>query len=78
MTDNLRGAVLMSLAMAGFALEDMFIKLLADTLPVGQILVLLGAGGHSHLAQSPIAKGNKCFRPHCLHLRCCCAMPLKL
>ncbi len=45
MSDNLRGALLMSLAMAGFALEDMFIKLLADTLPVGQILLALGMGG---------------------------------
>ncbi len=45
MSDNLRGALLMALAMAGFALEDMFIKLLADAIPVGQILVLLGAGG---------------------------------
>ncbi len=45
MSDNLRGALLMAMAMAGFALEDMFIKLLADALPVGQILVLLGVGG---------------------------------
>ncbi len=45
MTDNLRGALLMALAMAGFSLEDMFIKLLADALPVGQILVMLGLGG---------------------------------
>lgn len=43
--DNLRGSVLMILAMAGFALEDMFIKLLADSLPIGQILWMLGAGG---------------------------------
>jgi drug/metabolite transporter (DMT)-like permease len=45
MSDNLRGALLMTLAMAGFALEDMFIKLLAGTIPVGQILVMLGASG---------------------------------
>lgn len=45
MTDNLRGAVFMTLAMAGFALEDMFIKLLSETLPVGQVLAFLGAGG---------------------------------
>lgn len=45
MSDNLRGALLMALAMAGFALEDMFIKLLADALPVGQILLFLGLGG---------------------------------
>ena len=45
MSDNLRGAVLMSLAMAGFAFEDMFIKLLAGALPLGQILIMLGLGG---------------------------------
>ena len=45
MTDNLRGALFMSLAMAGFAVEDMFIKLLSGALPVGQVLVLLGVGG---------------------------------
>lgn len=45
MTDNLRGAILMTLAMAGFALEDMFIKALAGAMPVGQILLLLGLGG---------------------------------
>lgn len=45
MSDNLRGALLMALAMAGFALEDMFIKLLAGALPVGQILLVLGIGG---------------------------------
>ncbi|MCH8467476.1 MAG: DMT family transporter [Roseinatronobacter sp.] len=45
MSDNLRGALLMVLAMAGFALEDMLIKLLAGTVPVGQILMLLGFGG---------------------------------
>jgi len=42
---NARGAVLMILAMAGFAVEDMFIKLMAGALPVGQILILIGAGG---------------------------------
>ncbi len=45
MTDNLRGAILMTIGMAGFALEDMFIKLLSDTVPVGQVLALLGVGG---------------------------------
>lgn len=35
----------MVLAMLGFALEDMFIKLLADALSVGQILIMLGIGG---------------------------------
>lgn len=43
--DNLRGASLMVLSMLGFAIEDMFIKLTADALPVGQILAILGFGG---------------------------------
>ncbi len=42
---NLRGSVLMVLAMAGFALEDMFIKRLAETMPVGQIIAVIGLGG---------------------------------
>lgn len=42
---NFRGSVLMALAMAGFALEDMFIKLAAETLPAGQVLLVLALGG---------------------------------
>ncbi|MGY6706677.1 DMT family transporter [Roseinatronobacter sp.] len=63
MTDNLRGAVLMSLAMAGFALEDMFIKLLADALPVGQILVLLGLGGAVAFGIIAHRKGQQVLSP---------------
>ena len=43
--DNMRGIILMVLGMAGFAAEDMFIKLAASSLPVGQILVVLGFFG---------------------------------
>ena len=43
--DNVRGSVLMIIAMFGFAVEDMFIKQMAGALPVGQILILLGIGG---------------------------------
>ncbi len=45
MSDNMRGSVLMVVAMALFALEDMFIKLLSAALPVGQILMVLGTAG---------------------------------
>lgn len=45
MTDNLRGSLLMVLAMALFALEDMLIKLLSASFPVGQIIAFLGVGG---------------------------------
>jgi len=43
--DNLRGAILMVLAMAAFALEDMFFKAATSSIPVGQALVIFGLGG---------------------------------
>lgn len=63
MSDNLRGAVLMALAMAGFAVEDMFIKLLADALPVGQILLALGLGGSVAFAGVAMRKGQQIYSP---------------
>jgi drug/metabolite transporter (DMT)-like permease len=45
MSDNFRASLLMVITMAGFSVEDLFIKLLAATVPVGQILFLLGCGG---------------------------------
>jgi drug/metabolite transporter (DMT)-like permease len=43
--ENLRGILFMILAMAGFALEDLFIKLLSSHLPVSQILIIIGFSG---------------------------------
>jgi drug/metabolite transporter (DMT)-like permease len=43
--DNLRGALLMILAMAGFAVEDAFVKTVTRTVPMGQVLIYIGAGG---------------------------------
>lgn len=43
--ENLRGILLMTLAMATFALCDMFIVLASDSLPPGQIMVIFGAFG---------------------------------
>lgn len=43
--DNLRGAALMTVSMFGFALEDMFIKLMAGAMPPWQIIAILGIGG---------------------------------
>lgn len=43
--DNLRGIGWMILAMAGFAIEDAFIKQAALSIPTGQILMVIGAGG---------------------------------
>ena len=43
--ENLRAIALMVLSMAGFAIEDMLIKIIALEMPTGQFLVLIGAGG---------------------------------
>ena len=43
--DNLRGSLLMIASMAGFAVEDMFLKSAAGALPVGQILMIFGTAG---------------------------------
>ncbi len=43
--DNLRGALIMALSMLGFAIEDMFIKLMGSEIPIGQIIFILGVGG---------------------------------
>ena len=43
--ENLRGIVLMVASMAGFAIEDMFIKWASASVPTGQILILLSAFG---------------------------------
>ncbi len=43
--ENLRGILFMVLAMGGFAIEDLFIKLLSTHVPVSEILIFLGFGG---------------------------------
>ena len=63
MSDNLRGSLLMVLAMAMFALEDMFIKLLADTVPVGQVVALLGVGGALVFGAMVRLKGQRLLPP---------------
>jgi drug/metabolite transporter (DMT)-like permease len=42
---NLLGSVWMIASMAGFAVEDTFIKAASTTLPIAQILILFGLGG---------------------------------
>lgn len=41
---NVNGILLVIAAMAAFTVEDMFIKQLSTTVPVGQILIILGLG----------------------------------
>lgn len=59
--DNIRGGALMVLAMAGFTLEDTFIKQLSGSLPVGQIMILLGAGGALVFAVLSLRRGDALF-----------------
>ena len=55
---NLKGASLMVLSMACFALMDMFVKLLSADLPPGEILAIMGAGGAIGMALLLIARGE--------------------
>ncbi|MCY4152275.1 MAG: DMT family transporter [Aestuariivita sp.] len=57
--DNFRGAILMTIAMFGFALEDMLIKLLSVQMPTWQIILLLGIGGAAAIGCFFYIKGER-------------------
>lgn len=57
--ENLRGSLLMVAAMAGFALEDMFVKSLSRQMPVGEVLALLGLGGTVIFATLALMRGDR-------------------
>ena len=61
--ETLRGSLLMVLAMAAFALEDMFIKSAAQSLPVGLILLIFGCGGMVIFAAMARAQGQPLWHP---------------
>lgn len=56
---NLRGILLMVVAMCGFAIEDMFVKWAASDLPTGQILLMLGVLGTPVFALMARAEGAR-------------------
>lgn len=60
---NLRGSILMVAAMAGFAVEDMFLKFAAQSLPVGQILIIFGTGGMLAFAGLTTLRGERLLHP---------------
>jgi drug/metabolite transporter (DMT)-like permease len=43
--ENLKGILFMILAMAGFAFEDLFIKLLSTYFPISEVIIILGFTG---------------------------------
>lgn len=57
--DNLRGILLMVAAMAGFAIEDMFIKSTSAVISVGQILVILGIAGAAIFSVLALRQGHR-------------------
>lgn len=61
--DTFRGSLLMVLAMAAFALEDMFIKSASQSLPVGQILIIFGLGGMVIFMAMARAQGQRMVHP---------------
>lgn len=65
--DNLRGIVLMTAAMAGFAMEDMLIKRVSAHLPVGQILLVLGVAGAFVFALMARRQGVAFWSARALH-----------
>lgn len=70
--DNLRGATFMVLAMLGFAIEDSFIKLMGDALPVGQILFMIGVGGAVVFGAVVLSQKRALFEPAMLTLPVFC------
>jgi drug/metabolite transporter (DMT)-like permease len=57
-SDNLRGSLLMTASMAGFAVEDVFVKATAKSMPLGQILLAVGLVGMLTFAAMARAKGE--------------------
>ncbi|OBY27037.1 DMT family transporter [Leisingera sp. JC1] len=67
--NNLHGILLVIASMAAFTLEDMFIKQLSGTLPVGQILICLGIGSGLVFAVMAKMQGHNLFAPRSWRLR---------
>ncbi len=58
---NLIGSFWMVAAMAAFAVEDVFVKAVSETLPVAQILIIFGFGGAFLFACVALFKRERLF-----------------
>lgn len=58
---NLIGSLWMTLAMAIFAIEDVFIKAASSSVPTGQILIIFGLGGVAIFASIASAQKESLF-----------------
>ncbi|MDR7123396.1 DMT family transporter [Pseudotabrizicola sp. 4114] len=61
--DNLRGAAFMILSMAGFAVEDVFLKASARVMPMGQAVLIVGLVGMAVFALMARRMGEPAFHP---------------
>lgn len=61
--DNIRGAAFMVFSMFCFAVEDALIKLLAEAIPVGQILSIICLGGLIVFLGWSAMKGDRLWQP---------------
>lgn len=61
--DNLRGAGFMVLSMAGFAVEDVFLKATAKVIPLGQAVLIVGLCGMAVFALMARHAGEAVFHP---------------
>jgi drug/metabolite transporter (DMT)-like permease len=67
MSDTLRAILLMVVAMAAFAVEDMFIKLASPPVPQGQVLLMMGLAGLPVFAALARWQGMSLFQPGFFH-----------
>lgn len=63
LSENQRGALFMTASMAGFAVEDVFVKAAAKSLPLGQVLLIIGLLGMLTFAAMAARKGEAVFPP---------------
>lgn len=66
-SDNLRGILLMLASMALFGMEDLFLKLAAADLPVGQVVFISGFFGFPVFALMAARQGQKVWTRAALH-----------
>ncbi|SIO16435.1 EamA-like transporter family protein [Vannielia litorea] len=63
LSPNAQGALWMTASMAGFAVEDAFIKSAAGAVPVGQVLAMFGLIGTAIFAMLCLRRGDRLIHP---------------
>jgi len=63
LTDNQRGALFMTASMAGFAVEDVFVKAAAKGIPLGQVLLTIGLLGMLAFSAMAARQGEALLPP---------------